>query len=149
MAVKKTQDKTAEKLLGVLLATAGGFGATFGMNQLDTRVKPFRDNPILSPLTNAGVATAVLFTSPIGWHPLAYGMLGASGGDFANDLVNGLSRIQVDSSMNQDDMDEMEEGYGDSRDTDEGDNDDNMDRDRPVRDSDFDYPTSDSGDGTG
>jgi len=150
MAAKTKKDSDiAEKLLGVLLATGGGFGATFGMNQLDTRVDAYKKNPMLAPLTNEVIAIGILFTSPKGWSPLAYGMMGASGGDLANDLVNGLSRIEVDSSNNSNDMDAMEEGgYGDSRESSSVDGEhDQTAGDREVRDEDFDL--TDSGDGTG
>ena len=154
MPAKKKDNAIGEKLLGVLLATGGGFGVTFGMNQLDTRIDTFKKNPVLSPLVGEAVAITTLFTTPEGWHPLAYGMMGAVGSDFANDLVNGLSRIEIDNSMNQDDMDDMEEGgYGDSREGGENNNDDEeeVNRDRPIQDSDFpDHPDYvDSGDGTG
>ncbi len=135
MATK--MDPIAMKLLGILLANGGGFASTFGMNQLDTRIEVFRNNPALAPLLNDALAIGMLFLYEPS-SPFAYGMMGASGGDFAGELVNGLSRIEVDSSSVQAELDDMEDGYSEDQETTEDINHED------VTDDDDD----DSGDGT-
>jgi len=106
--IKKKDNEIGLKLLGVVLSASGGFISTFGMNQLDLNVKAFEKNPALSPLLNAFVGGVLVFVTPPSIQPLGFGMIGASGGDGANALVNGLSRIEV-----EDTMDGEEESVGD------------------------------------
>lgn len=116
MAIKKGESKIAVKMLGILTANAGGFMATAAMNQADQRIDMFKKNPMLSPLAVDAVAGLVLFMAPDYAAPLAYGMMGASGSDLAGELVQGLSRVTIDTESAQDELEAMEaEGYGDSR----------------------------------
>jgi len=146
MAAPKKKTDVGKTLLGALAALGTGFGVTAGMNALDTNVDMYRKNPSLAPLTGGGLGLGALFLLPDDYAPIGYGALGAVGSDVAGDLVNGFSRVEVDSSMNQDDLDDMEEGdYGNTRDPNTV-NDHEEEEDGEVTDADFD---EDSDDGTG
>jgi len=109
MATKKKDNEIGVKLLGIGLAASGGFISTFGMTQAELKVPAFEKNPALAPLLNAFVGGLLVFVTPKTVQPLGYGMLGASGGDGANMLVNGLSRVEVETDVLEGTMKDNEE----------------------------------------
>jgi len=114
MAAAKPKGKLV--FSSVLGSVGGGFASSILMTQLDKRVPLFTKNKNLAPLANGAAALAVLFFGTEKLHPIAYGMLGATGGDFSNDLVNGLSRIEVSNDAIDGAIDDLEDEIEDLQD---------------------------------
>lgn len=106
---KKKLGKGVIKFGNVISSVGGGFGSTFLMNQLDSNVPVFTKNKNLAPLVNGAAALLIVFFGGKAIEPLGYGMLGASGGDFSNDLLNGLSRIEIENETLQGEKEELQE----------------------------------------
>lgn len=105
----KAPGKGLVKFGQILASVGGGFGSTFLMNRLDSNIPVFTKNKNLAPLVNGALALGIVFFGGKNVAPLGYGMLGASGGDFSNDLLNGLSRIEIQNDELQGEVEDLEE----------------------------------------
>lgn len=101
---------------GIISALLGGFGSTVGMNQLDARVSVFQKNKVMSPIANGVAALSVIYFGGERAKPFGYGMLGASGADAGNEIVNGLSRIEIENEGMDGALEDLEQEVEDLQD---------------------------------
>ena len=112
MATRKGKTTFAE----ILMASGAGFGSSIVMGQLDKRVPVFTRNKNLSPLLIGAAALTGLYFLGDDVKPAAFGMLGASGSDMGNDVMNGLSRLSHTDEMLQGDIEDLEEALEEAQD---------------------------------
>jgi len=97
MAAKKSAPQWQMDLLGIALSTVGGFLGSLGMTQADLRIQKFEEVPALSPIASFLIGTTIVFLVPKGVKPLGHGFTAVSGGSTADMVINGLSRIEIES----------------------------------------------------
>jgi hypothetical protein len=102
----------------VLFAAAGGAAAGSITGLLENNIGYFQANPKMTPAAIGALSAAGLYFMDSEYHPLFYGMLGASAGDLADQFVSTakggqMKSIEIDESDLQELMPPAEISAGD------------------------------------